>query len=83
MVASLKTHIGEGGRVVIPAAYRKELNLELGQEVLLSMVDGELRILPLASAVKFAQRIVKQFNTKSEILSDQLIAIRRREAKDA
>ena len=83
MVASLRTHIGEGGRVVIPAAYRRELNLELGQEILLSVVEGELRILPLASAVRFAQRIVRQFNAESGSLSDQLITMRRKEAKDA
>jgi len=40
----VKTKISEGGRVVIPAEYRKQLGLEVGDEVIIRFVDGEIRI---------------------------------------
>lgn len=38
------TTVGGGGRIVIPAAMRKALGVDTGDEVLLSLVDGEVRI---------------------------------------
>jgi AbrB family looped-hinge helix DNA binding protein len=36
----MKTTIREGGRLVIPAAYRKALGLKPGDEVLLVLEEG-------------------------------------------
>jgi AbrB family looped-hinge helix DNA binding protein len=37
--------IAEGGRIVIPAGYRRALGLKVGDEVILRMADGEVHVL--------------------------------------
>jgi AbrB family looped-hinge helix DNA binding protein len=41
---SVKTTIGAGGRVVIPAEYRRALGLREGDQVIFRVEDGKLRI---------------------------------------
>jgi AbrB family looped-hinge helix DNA binding protein len=72
--------ITEGGRVVIPAALRKELGLEIGDDVILELDDDELRLRSLRSAIDRAQTAVRRYVGKDVRLSDELIADRRREA---
>ena len=38
------TTVGSGGRIVIPAAMRKALGVDAGEEVLLFLEEGEVRI---------------------------------------
>ena len=47
--------IAEGGRIVIPADYRRALGLKVGDEVILRMADGEVHILTRRQAIKKAQ----------------------------
>lgn len=54
----VSTKIAEGGSVVIPAEYRRELGLEPGDEVIIRLEEGELRILTRAEAVRRAQALV-------------------------
>ncbi|MBW4594005.1 MAG: AbrB/MazE/SpoVT family DNA-binding domain-containing protein [Brasilonema angustatum HA4187-MV1] len=58
---AIKTKISEGGRVVIPSEYRKQLGLEVGDEIMIQLVDGEMRICSLEEAVKRAQGIVRRY----------------------
>ena len=39
-----RIRLGEGGRIVIPAAHRKALGVEPGDRMTISFVDGGLRI---------------------------------------
>ena len=48
--------MGQGGRLVIPASYRRELHLDAGQEVLLSLEEGTLRIIPSQESFRRAFR---------------------------
>jgi AbrB family looped-hinge helix DNA binding protein len=73
--------IAEGGRVVIPAEYRRKLGLEPGDEVIIRLEDGELRILTRAEAVKRAQSLVKRHVKKGRSLVDELSGERREEAE--
>ncbi|MBI4280293.1 MAG: AbrB/MazE/SpoVT family DNA-binding domain-containing protein [Armatimonadetes bacterium] len=73
--------MGQGGRLVIPAPYRKALGLRPGDEVILRLEDGELRILTLHQALKRARRIVRRYVPKGRSLVRELIAERRREAQ--
>ncbi|MBO0722151.1 MAG: AbrB/MazE/SpoVT family DNA-binding domain-containing protein [Blastocatellia bacterium] len=75
------TRIAGGGRLVIPAEYRRALRLKAGDEVIIRLEDGELRILTRAEAVKRAQVIVQRHVKKGRSLVDELIAERRAEAK--
>lgn len=72
--------IADGGRLVIPAEYRRALGLEAGDEVIIRMEGGELRILTRAEAVRRAQSLVRQHVKKGRSLVDELSAERRAEA---
>ena len=76
----MKTIIHEGGRLVIPAAYRKALSLKPGDEVLLVLEDGELRLISARQAVVRAQTLVRRYVAKERSLSDELIQERKDEA---
>jgi AbrB family looped-hinge helix DNA binding protein len=53
--------IDAGGRLVIPAQMRKALSLENGEPVVLTMVDGELRVRSIASAMAELQAQASSF----------------------
>jgi bifunctional DNA-binding transcriptional regulator/antitoxin component of YhaV-PrlF toxin-antitoxin module len=79
-VGSLRARIGPGGRLVIPAAQRRELGLEIGDEVLLKTAGDELRVLSVKRRIACVQALVRQYNPGGEILSEGLIRDRRAEA---
>lgn len=78
----IKTRLGEGGRIVIPVEYRQALGLQVGDEVIVRMEDGEIRIFTLRQALKRAQEIVRRYIPEGRSLVDELIAERRREAEN-
>jgi AbrB family looped-hinge helix DNA binding protein len=49
---SVKTKIGAGGRAVIPAAFREQLGLAVGEAVLLSLEDGEVRVMSFQERIR-------------------------------
>jgi len=79
----MKAVIGEGGRLVIPAAYRKAMGIKPGDEVLLSFEDGEIRVVSTRQAVARAQTLVRRYIPKGRSLSEELIKERREEAARA
>jgi AbrB family looped-hinge helix DNA binding protein len=76
----IKTSIGEGGRVVLPAAYRKALGVGVGDEVVLTLEDDGLRITTLAKAVERSQALARRYVRGKRSLSRELLRERRREA---
>lgn len=72
--------IGEGGRIVIPAEYRKALGLKVGEVVMLGVVGDELRVVSLHEAIRRDQEWVRSLLPPGRSLVDELIAERRREA---
>jgi AbrB family looped-hinge helix DNA binding protein len=80
-MSGVSTKIAEGGRLVIPAQLRRELGLEIGDEVIVRVEDGELRILTRGEAVKRAQEKVRRHVKGSRSLVDELSVERRVEAK--
>jgi AbrB family looped-hinge helix DNA binding protein len=66
--------------VVIPAEYRKALGLEPGDEIVMVLKDGEVRILSLQQAVSRAQEIVRRYISAGTSLATELISDRRKEA---
>jgi len=79
----MKTTIREGGRLVIPAAYRKALALKPGDEVFLVLKDGEIRIVSTRQAIAQAQTLVRRYVPKGRSLSEELIEERHEEAARA
>ena len=54
-----KSRIVEGGRLVVPAAYRKAMGLAKGDAVLLELHGDELRIRSARSALRHLQDKLK------------------------
>jgi len=75
----VKTKLGEGGRIVIPAEYRQALGLQVGDEVILRLEGRELRIFTLNQAIRRAQELVNRYIPQERSLADELIAERRLE----
>ena len=75
----IKTKLGEGGRVVIPAEYRKTLGLKPGDEVILLLEEGEVRLLTPQRAVQRAQALVRRYIPEGRGLVDELLRERRNE----
>ncbi len=73
--------IGQNGRLVIPVRYRRALGIEPGDEVLLRLEEGSLRIVSRTEALRRAQRRVREIVGKGASLSDELIAMRRAERR--
>lgn len=75
----IRTRLAEGGRIVIPAEYRQALGLQVGDEVILRLEDGEVRVFTPNQAIKRAQELVRRYIPQGRSLSDELIAERRLE----
>ncbi len=81
METEARLRINENGRVVIPAAFRKALGINPGDEVILRLEDDELRISTLRSRLERARRHVRKYVKPGVSLVDELIAERREAAK--
>lgn len=81
-MSGIKTLIGEGGRIVLPAAHRKALGLAVGDEVMVTLEDDALRITTPAKAIEQSQALVKRYVKGKRSLSAELLRERRREAGD-
>jgi len=77
-----RTRVNENGRVVIPASYRKALGIEVGDEVVLRIEDDELRITTQQRRIQRAQRRARQRLKAGTSLVDELLAERRKAAKN-
>ena len=82
MALKARARVNENGRVVIPAAFRKRLGIRAGDELVLRIEDDELRISTLGRNIARAQRLVKKHVKRDVSLVDELIAERRRAARD-
>lgn len=75
----IKTKLGDGGRIVIPAEYREAMGLHVGDEVILRLEGKELHIFTLKQAIRRAQELVHRYIPQERSLADELIAERRLE----
>ena len=75
----IKARLGEGGRLVIPAALRRRMGLRVGDEVVLLAEGAGLRVLPAAAAVREAQEAVGRYLGQGRKLSEELLSERRDE----
>jgi AbrB family looped-hinge helix DNA binding protein len=73
------TRVGAGGRVVIPAAYRKALGVRPGDRLLLVLDGRQVRLLTPEEAIRSAQALVRRHVRRGRRLSEELLAERRRE----
>lgn len=72
--------ISKGGRIVIPAAFRKQMGLETGDDVVLELEEGTLRVQSRAQRVQRALDSLYELVKDGPSMADELIAERRTEA---
>jgi bifunctional DNA-binding transcriptional regulator/antitoxin component of YhaV-PrlF toxin-antitoxin module len=77
---SRHVRIAPGGRVVIPADFRKALGVEIGDDMVMELTNGELRLRSFDAALKRVQEIVRKYVPEGVSLADELIRERREEA---
>jgi AbrB family looped-hinge helix DNA binding protein len=68
--------VADAGRIVIPAAYRKQFGIAEGDEVLITRSDYGIQITPLRQAVRRAQEVVAQYIPADADLVAELRAFR-------
>lgn len=76
-----RVRIVDGGKLVIPAAMRRELGISTGDTVLVDVNDGELRVRSIPRAIERARAILRKHVPEGVELADELISDRRREAE--
>jgi AbrB family looped-hinge helix DNA binding protein len=79
-MSSRHVRIGPGGRVVIPAEFRKALGVEIGDDMVIELADGELRLRSFDAALKRVREILRKYVPEGVSLADELIRERREEA---
>lgn len=80
----MRTKLGEGGRVIIPSAFRQNLHLSTGDDIVLHMKEDVIYITTPSQALAKLQAKVKDYtDSAGEKISlvDELIKTRRAEAK--
>jgi AbrB family looped-hinge helix DNA binding protein len=80
-MVDVSTKISAGGRIVIPADFRRELGVDVGDAVILRMVGGEMHVLTQSEAIRKAQALVRKSVPKGRSLVKELVQDRRKEAK--
>lgn len=73
--------IGEGGRVVIPAEFRRAAGVSVGDDLVLLLEEGKMRLLTRRQALEEAQALVRQYVSADRSLADELVAERRAEVE--
>jgi AbrB family looped-hinge helix DNA binding protein len=82
MKSKTRMRVNENGRVVIPASFRQALGISIGDEVILRIVDDELRITTLRRRLQRAQGLVRKHVKSTTSLVDELIAERHEAARN-
>ena len=77
----VNSKIGENGRIVIPAALREQMGVKPGETVVMEVQDGTLRIESHRARIRRIQEEFKKFAKPGVLMSDELIADRREEAR--
>ena len=76
-----RLRVNENGRIVIPAAFRKALGIEIGDEVVLRLHDDELNITTQQRRIQRAQHRARKYLKPGTSLVDELLAERREAAR--
>jgi AbrB family looped-hinge helix DNA binding protein len=81
---SQRCKIISGGRMQIPADVRKQLGFETGDTVIVNVENNVMQVKSLRESIRRVQEMLKPLRPKpgEMLMSDELIADRRREAEN-
>ncbi|MDD9984289.1 MAG: AbrB/MazE/SpoVT family DNA-binding domain-containing protein [Gammaproteobacteria bacterium] len=77
---SRRVRMDSGGRIVVPAGFRRALGVGTGQELLMSLDDGFVRLQTIDAALEQVRAIARRRRRNDASVVDEFIAERRREA---
>jgi AbrB family looped-hinge helix DNA binding protein len=80
-MTEVQVRLGENGRVVIPAAFRRRLGLKPGDPLILRLDEDGVMIESRRAAVRAAQRMIRERVPEGELLTERLFEMRRAENK--
>jgi AbrB family looped-hinge helix DNA binding protein len=80
-MTEVHVRLGENGRVVIPAAFRRRLGLKPGDALILRLDEDRVMIESRRAAVRAAQRMIHERVPEGELLTERLFEMRRAENK--
>lgn len=81
-MSDCRAKLGNNGRVVIPAEYRKRLHLVPGEDLVLRLEKNGLHLMSLKQSIKQAQAKVKKHNPHGISLVDSLKQTRLTESEN-
>jgi AbrB family looped-hinge helix DNA binding protein len=79
-IENVKSRLNANGRIVIPSEIRKRMGLNPGDDVLMTLDDGVLKIESQLARIQRIQEEFKPFTRNGLPASDVLVAERREEA---
>jgi AbrB family looped-hinge helix DNA binding protein len=74
------TRLGDDGRLVIPATYRKALGLQPGEELVIRLSGAELHLWSVRQSITRAQELVRRYIPEGVDLVGELLRDRREDA---
>ena len=78
--ASRRVKVDSAGRIVVPAGIRRALGIGTGQELLMSLDDGFVRLQTVDAALERVRAIARSKRRSDASVVDEFIAERRVEA---
>ncbi len=78
---SATAHVGAQGRIVLPAAVREAAHLKSGDELIVVVEEGAIRLLTPAQAIREVQAAFRKYIRPGRSLSRELIRERREEVR--
>jgi AbrB family looped-hinge helix DNA binding protein len=80
-MSAVTTKMSENGRMTVPASIRAVVGLERGGDVIVEVVDGELRLRTVAQAMERARAVARKIlGRKKGGTVEDFLADRRRDA---
>ena len=74
MPEQTRMRVGQNGRMVIPAAFRKAMGIQVGDEILLRIEDDELRITTQQRRIRRAQGRARRYLKPGASLVEELLS---------
>ncbi len=78
---NVKTRINDNGRIVIPAGIRQRMGIKPGDTLFLTLEGDVLKVEPHLARIRRVQESLRHLIPAGRLLSDELIAERREEAR--
>lgn len=73
----ISVKLGRAGRLVIPARFRKAIAISEGDDLVMRLADEKIELFSQKQAVKYAQKLVREYIPEDKSLVDELLEERR------